>query len=95
MPQNNMPIVNPSVVLREEEDNWAILYNPDTGDAFSLNPMGVFVWKLLDGVHREEDILKKARDSFKDVPEEAKDQLESHLQALVERGLAGYRVEER
>ena len=32
MPQNNMPIVNPSVALREEEDNWAILYNPDTGE---------------------------------------------------------------
>jgi SynChlorMet cassette protein ScmD len=92
---HNMPVASPLVVLREEFDSWAVLFNPDAGDAFGLNPVGVFVWKLLNGVHKKEDVLKKVRDSFKDVPEEAEEQLESFLQVLVERALVGYKVKER
>jgi hypothetical protein len=43
------PVANPLIVLREEFDDWAILFDPDTGNAFGLNPTGVFIWKLLDG----------------------------------------------
>jgi SynChlorMet cassette protein ScmD len=92
---HNVPVASPLVVLREEFDSWAVLFNPDAGDAFGLNPVGVFVWKLLNGVHKKEDVLKKVRDSFKDVPEEAEEQLESFLQVLVERALVGYKVKER
>jgi SynChlorMet cassette protein ScmD len=95
MPHNNTPVANPLVVLREEFDNWAVLFDPDEGDAFGLNPVGVFVWRLLNGVHKKEDVLKKVRDSFRDVPEEAEEHLEGFLQVLVERGLAGYKVEKR
>ncbi len=35
-----IPVANPSVVLREEFDNRAILFDPDTGDAFGINPVG-------------------------------------------------------
>ncbi len=49
MTDDHKPIVNPYVQLREEFDDWAILFNPDTGRGFGLNPTGVRVWKLLDG----------------------------------------------
>lgn len=39
------PIVNPIVVLREEFDDWAILFNPDTDAAVGINPVGVGAWK--------------------------------------------------
>ena len=35
--QTEKPIANPLIVLREEFDDWAILFDPDTGDAFGLN----------------------------------------------------------
>jgi len=49
---DDKPIANPVVLLREEFDDWAILFNPDATLGFSgfgLNPTGVYVWKLLDG----------------------------------------------
>ena len=70
MEQKN-PIANPLIVLREEFDDWAILFDPDTGNAFGLNPTGVFIWKHLDGKHGMEDIIKKLRDEAEDVPEDA------------------------
>ncbi len=55
------PIANPSVVLREEFDDWAVLFDPDTGRGFGLNPTGVYLWKLLDGGHPTDALPKKIR----------------------------------
>ena len=49
MEANNNPLANPSLVLREEFDDWAVLFDPDTGDSFGLNPVSVFIFKRLDG----------------------------------------------
>jgi len=59
MPGNEKPVANPLVVLREEFDDWAVLFDPDSGNAFGLNPLGVFIWKLLDGHRTIEDIRRK------------------------------------
>ena len=49
MPETARLIANPVVVLREEFDDWAILFNPDTAEATAINPTGVLVWKHMDG----------------------------------------------
>ncbi|RPJ51839.1 MAG: SynChlorMet cassette protein ScmD, partial [Acidobacteria bacterium] len=49
MKQMDRPIANPTVVLREEFDDWAVLFNPDTAAAVGTNPVGVAVWKRMDG----------------------------------------------
>ena len=92
--EDNKPMANPLIVLREEFDDWAILFDPDTGDALGLNPVGVFIWKLLDGSHTREDILKKLRENCENAPQEAKDHLKDFIDSLVQRGLAGYEVKE-
>ena len=56
--KKNKPIANPAVVLREEPDNWAILFNPETNNIYTLDPVAVFIWKHLDGEHTEKDIVK-------------------------------------
>jgi SynChlorMet cassette protein ScmD len=84
---------NPLIVLREEFDDWAILFDPDTGNAFGLNPVGVFIWKLLDGNHSPEDIVKGLRENAEEVPGEADEHLDEFLQDLVKKGLAGYEVQ--
>jgi len=88
--KTNNPMANPLVVLREEFDDWAVLFDPDTGNAFGLNPVGVFIWKRLDGRHTIEDIEKKLRQNCEDMPRAAEAHLKDFIQSLVEQGLAGY-----
>ena len=86
----NKPIANPLVVLREEFDDWAILFDPDTGEAYGLNPLSVFIWKRLDGRHTIDDILKEIRRECPDAPAEAAQDLKAFIEAVVNNGLAGF-----
>jgi SynChlorMet cassette protein ScmD len=87
------PLANPLVVLREEFDDWAILFDPDTGHAFGLNPVGVFVWQRLDGKHTIDDILTELQDSCQEVPGEAGDHVRDFIDHLLKNGLAGYQYQ--
>ena len=55
------PVAKPQIRLREESDNWVILFDPNTGNSRVLNPIGVFVWKLLDGTHNVSDIVEQVQ----------------------------------
>ena len=77
-------------MLREEFDDWAILFNPDTGHGFGLNPTGVYVWKLFDGEHTLDALTEQVRHGTKGAPEEAGDHLVAFVDALVAEGLAGF-----
>jgi len=91
---SDKPIVNPQVVLREEFDDWAILFDPNTGNAVGINPMGVFIWKRLEGRHTIQDILKEVRENCENVPKEAKEHIEEFIRNLIERGFIEYGPQE-
>lgn len=82
-------LANPAVVLREEFDDWAILYNPDTGVAVGVNPVGKEIWKLLDGQHTREDLIAWLREHYRDVPPAVDEEVGAFLADLDARGLAG------
>jgi SynChlorMet cassette protein ScmD len=84
------PIANPMLVLREEFDDWAVLFDPDTGDGFGLNPVSVFIWKRLDGKHTVEDIMKDLRENCEDVPGNAEEEVSDFLDELIKRGYVGF-----
>lgn len=86
------PVANPLVVLREEFDDWAILFDPDTGNAFGLNPTGVYLWKLLDGKHSLDEMLHSLQRDAEDVPAEAGEHIQDFIADLTKRGLAGREV---
>jgi SynChlorMet cassette protein ScmD len=93
MKNNERPQANPLVVLRQEFDDWAVLFDPDAGNGFSgfgLNPTGVCVWKLLDGEHAIDELLAEIRRLHEGVPEQARDHIGAFVDALVTEGLAGY-----
>jgi len=77
-------------VLREEFDDWAILFDPDGGHGFGLSPTGVLVWKLLDGEHTTDDLLKEIISCADKVPEEAREQVGAFIDELAAEGLAGF-----
>ncbi len=82
------PVVNAKIVLREEFDDWAILFNPDTADVFGMNPVCVFIWKRLDGRHTMDDILTDLRKACKSVPDEARKHVKAFIEDLLGKGLA-------
>jgi len=91
---HDRPIANPTVVLREEFDNWAILFNPDTGNAIGINSLGTYIWKKIDG--REiDDVIKSINKEFSDVPEGVDQEVVSFIDGLVKYGLAGYELESK
>ena len=88
------PFANPLMVLREEFDDWAVLFDPDTGNAFGLNPVSVFIWKLLDGKHTETDIIGKLQKDCPDMPDNAQDEVTTFITELTDNGLVGYEYQE-
>lgn len=95
MNQMDRPIANPIVVLREEFDDWAVLFNPDTADALGTNPVGVAVWKRMDGKRSIEDIVAEIRSSFEDAPEAAFKEIAAFVNTLAEKGFVGREVERK
>ncbi|HAL92934.1 MAG TPA: SynChlorMet cassette protein ScmD [Verrucomicrobia bacterium] len=89
MNPTDKPIASPLVVLREEFDDWAVLFNPDTADAVGTNPVGVAVWKLMDGKTRLADIVSKVKNSFEDVPDSVPQEIEAFVNSLSENGFVG------
>jgi SynChlorMet cassette protein ScmD len=95
MTDNRKPVPNSLSVFREEFDDWAILFNPDTGKAVGLNPVSAFIWKLLDGNHTQEDILRELKENYEEVHEDAAEHLREYIEQLVQRGYIGYEMGEK
>lgn len=90
MNNGDKPIANPFVVLREEFDDWAVLFNPDNGYGFGLNPTGVYLWKLLDGTCSIDEMLTVLRRDADDVPAEAGQHLFAFVDDLIFWGLVTF-----
>ncbi|MCJ7824049.1 MAG: SynChlorMet cassette protein ScmD, partial [Anaerolineales bacterium] len=93
MSTSKPPIPNPIVVLREEFDDWAVLFNPDTAAAVGINPIGVAIWKQLDGKRTFDEIVAEIGEQYEGVPESAPEELKTFIKDLEEGGFVGYEVE--
>ncbi len=87
---DDKPIAKPFVVLREEFDDWAVLFDPDTGHGFGLSPTGVYMWKLLNGEHTMDALLEKLRDHADNVPGDVSEHIKGFVDTLAREGLAGF-----
>ena len=52
----NVLKLKPNIVLREEGDE-GFIFDADSGSIKLVNELGVFILKLCDGSHTEEDII--------------------------------------
>ena len=93
MNQTDRPIANPIVMLREEFDDWAVLYNPDTADAVGINPVGVAVWKRMNGKKSLEQIVAEISNSFENAPDTAYKEIALFVNNLAENGFVGLELE--
>lgn len=83
-------LANPAVVLREEFDDWAVIYNPDTAAASGINPVGVAIFKLLDGSRTVEQVVEAVAREFAEVPENVAEEVQAFVEGLVAKGYAWY-----
>lgn len=89
-PLSSRYIVSPDVVLREEDPDAALVFNPDTDNIRVINHTGLFIWKLCDGAHSLESILAAMHDEFDGVPDdEVGQQVAGFLQGMVSAGFVG------
>jgi SynChlorMet cassette protein ScmD len=89
MKRDDKPLVDPQLVLREEFDDWAILFDPDSGDSYGLNPVSVFIFKRLDGKRTIQNIVDEVKSECEDAPEDVATFIEEFISDLVEKGFAG------
>jgi SynChlorMet cassette protein ScmD len=80
---------NQVVVLREEFDDWAVLYNPDNAEAVGTNPIGVEIWKNLDGKRSVDDIVAGIQKEYNNISENVDTDIQAFIQKLLEHGLIG------
>jgi SynChlorMet cassette protein ScmD len=94
MNRTDRPIANPVVVLREEFDDWAVLFNPDTAGAVGTNPVGVAVWKRMDGKKSLEEIVSEIKNDFEDIPDAVLEEITAFVNTLAENGFAGLELKD-
>ena len=75
------------IVLREEADNYALLFNSDTGNSFIINPVSVFICKNLDGENSIEEIVSKIKKNFIDVSDKVKEEVQEFIMMLEKKEL--------
>jgi SynChlorMet cassette protein ScmD len=95
MNPTDRPVANPIVVLREEFDDWAVLFNPETADAVGTNPVGVAVWKRMDGRKSIVDIVADIKNSFEASPATAEKEIAAFVDKLAENGFVGLELERK
>ena len=81
---------NPDVVLREEDPDGALLFNPDTNQIRVINTTGLFIWKHCDGKKDLPAIVSALKKTFDGVPEaEVEGQIKAFVDDMKTNGFLG------
>ena len=85
------PIRNPDVILREEDPDGALLFNPDTNQIRVINGTGLFIWKHCDGKKDLPAIVVALKKTFDNVPEtEVEDQVKAFADDMLQMAFWGF-----
>ena len=81
--------VNPNLVLRIEDDDCALLIDPDNGRVEMLNSTAVAVWQALDGKRSLQEVIRRLGDLYDGMDESAGQQVLALVENLADRGAVG------
>jgi len=81
-------VANPDVVLREEFDNWGVLFNSANGDSLATGPVGVAIWKALDGRRTLAEIATDVKAQFEETPDSVLEDVLAFGDSLCQRRFA-------
>lgn len=77
-----------SVGIRIESDEYAIIFDADTGGSFIIDPVAVFISERLDGNLTSKEIINEMKNYFKEVPENAEEFVNRYITSLINKNLA-------
>jgi hypothetical protein len=81
---------NTDVVLREEDQDGALLFNPDTNRVEVLNSTGLFIWKQCADARTLEEIVAGVKKAFDDVPEsQVAEDVQKFIEGMLASGFIG------
>ena len=87
---NTYYIQNPDVNIREEDEDGALLFNPDTDQVQLVSRTGFYIWKLCAGEHTVTEIVNAFKEDYEEVPEqEVVSDVEEFINKMVETGFLG------
>ena len=75
---------NKEVIFRQEQDE-AILFNPDNSDIVVINSTGCFIWPMCNGKNTKENIAAKIAEKFDVDKKKASKDLEGFISDLEKR----------
>ena len=79
-------MTNPNLVLRVEDDDCGLLFDPDAGTVKVLNRSAVEIWKLLDGQRSLGELIIALGDVFDEMGPEAESQVLQTVDSLLQVG---------
>ena len=79
-------VTNPNLVLRVEEDDCGLLFNPDSGEVKVLNRSAVAIWQLIDGRRSVGELVTALGEVFEGMDAEAESQVLQAVSSLLEIG---------
>lgn len=93
MNPNDTPAAHPEVVIREEFDNWAVLFQPESGEAVGAGPVGVAIFRLLDGQRSLAQVAAEIEALCEDAPATALEDTLAFVQDLERRRFVRLKAE--
>lgn len=81
---------NPDVVLREEDEDGGLLFNPDTNQVKVVNTTGLFIWKKFLTVNNPEKVTSAVLKNFEEaVVADVQTDLDEFLNEMIQTGFIG------
>lgn len=88
MNENDVFVRNPQVIFQSlGEGEEGVLLHLETADYYSLNPLGLLIWRLLDQGAEFEDIVEGIRQAVDSTPPSLRTDIEQFLSEMLNRGL--------
>lgn len=83
-------LCNPDVVLREEDEDGALLFNPDTNQVKVVNTTGLFIWQQCGVARTLDEIVAEIQKAFDEVPpDEVAQDVKEFIDGMVATGFIG------
>ncbi|MCB2198631.1 PqqD family peptide modification chaperone [bacterium] len=79
----------PDIVFRDDFQDDALLFDPETDKAFRLNRTGVLVWNALEQGATVEEVIERVRAKTSDHPASLEEDVRAFFRLLQEKSLIG------
>ena len=89
-------LANPDVSCRVEDEDGAILFNPDIDSTQVINPIGLDIWRLIEKhPKRIEQVVSDIKEMYEDAPKDKVEKdVEEFIKDLITKGFIGEIIDE-